>query len=104
MKTIPLSAALQLLALAADVVVSEHPATTCFTFDPDLEDFMGITAEDGENEFNYTFSKALNAEVKIDGEVMTLVADSDGEDNPEPMETEMRLHIPLQLEEAIKHI
>jgi hypothetical protein len=94
MTTIPLSAALALLKHAHDIVVAEEPTTTSFTFDASLEDFMGLTTEDDINVFEYVFTKADNAEVEIDGELMTLIDSSSGV----PVPVEFRLMVPLRLE------
>lgn len=91
MTTISLTTALELLAQAHDVVIVEQPSTTSFTFDPDIEDFMGVTAEDDDDSFEYVFNKADNAVVQIHGETMTL-------HDVDLSAVVMRLMVPLRLE------
>ena len=97
-KTIPLSAAIELLAKAIDIVVEEQDGIANIQLDPDSDLFLSLSVENSVGlTFDFEFMKDENETVGIDGNYMILreLTDPEGE-------VRMRLLVEMQLEEVAK--
>ncbi len=101
MKTITLAEAIGLLAKAfgIDVLDADHNQETDFHLTTEEDDlFLRLEAEDDEGQtWVYEFYKDDNETVKVDGERMTLVYDTDVKDGLAPV-VDIRILTPLPVE------
>lgn len=100
MKTIPLSAAIELLAKAIDIVVEEQDGIANIQLDPDSDLFLSLYVENSDGlEFVFEFMKDENVTVGIDGSYMVLreLTDPEGQ-------VRMRLLVEMQLEASAEDV
>ena len=87
------------MSQAHDVIMIDSPGDTQrSSYDPDIEEFLAIYAEDECNEWQFCFRQEDNPTVCIDDDVMTLIRDLPAGSEDEPEEVRVRLLAPMSLE------
>ena len=98
MTTIPLDTAIALLHQSFDLLISGSGSTNLYEVSSGDDVFLTLSYSDEDYDFHVDCMREHNTEVKIHDTWMTLVT---GEEDGETGEIELRLMIPMQLEQLV---